>query len=243
MPENTIKNAAWSGNNLTVKILFSRAGIAQHILVENDDSALLFDTGDGILRDLKSGGIILDKLEALFYTHGHFDHMGGLHSLLGFLRMIGRKKDLYIYAPEGCSEVISMAGNFVSLYSETMPFRIHLENALPGEKQRFPNIEVQPFPVVHCGSIEGQPVMDPLPALGYRISSGCETVVISGDTGDCESLRENVKGADLAIIEATFRSGDETSEEQLLKVHLSEDLAAEIGKTAKDYILVHKGRR
>lgn len=136
-----------------------------------------------------------------------------------------------------------MVGNFTSLYSETIPFKIDLENAIPGEKYEFSGITVQPFPVIHCGSIEGQGVMDPIPALGYRISSGGETVVISGDTGDCESLRENVKGADLAIIEATFRSSDEESEEELKKVHLSEDLATEIGETAKEYMLVHKGRR
>ena len=104
-------------------------------------------------------------------------------------------------------------------------------------------MKVKPFQVIHCGSIEGQAVMDPLPAVGYRISSGDETVIISGDTGDCESLRENVRGADLAIIEATFKTSDEASEEELKKVHLSEDIAAEIGKTAKEYILVHKGRR
>jgi ribonuclease BN (tRNA processing enzyme) len=136
-----------------------------------------------------------------------------------------------------------MVENFISLYSNTISFKIRLENALPGEKYEFGGIAVSPFPVVHCGSIEGHGVMDPLPALGYKIYSGGETVVISGDTGDCESLRENIKGADLAIIEATFRSSDEESEEQLKKVHLSEDLAAEIGITAKEYILVHKGRR
>lgn len=243
MPENSDKIPSWRGKNLGVKVLSSKAGYSQHILIENDTSALLFDTGDGILRDLKSSGFNRGKLAAIFYTHGHFDHMGGLYPLLGFLRMIGRKDDLYIFAPEGCSEVTSVVGNFVSLYSDTIPFKIILKNALPGEKYEFSGITVRPFPVIHCGSIEGQPVMDPLPALGYKITCGDETVVISGDTGDCETLRENVRGADLAIIEATFRSSDEESEEELKKVHLSEDLATEIGKTAKEYILVHKGRR
>jgi len=243
MPEISDKIPSWRGKNLGVKVLSSKAGYSQHILMENDTSALLFDTGDGILRDLKSCAFNRDKLAAIFYTHGHFDHMGGLHPLLGFQRMIGRKDDLYIYAPEGCSEVTSMVENFISLYSDTIPFKIILKSALPGEKYDFSGIAVQPFPVIHCGSIEGQPVMDPLPALGYSISCGGETVVISGDTGDCESLRENVRGADLAIIEATFKTSAEATEEELRKVHLSEELAIEIGRTAKEYMLVHKGRR
>jgi len=243
MPNDSDYFFNWDGKNLKVKILYSRAGYSQHILIESDKGALLFDTGDGILRDLKSSGLRRDKIEAIFYTHGHFDHMGGLHSLLGFLRMIGRKKDLFIFAPENCLEVISFVENFVKLYSTTIPFKIFLEKAQPDENYEFAGMKVKPFRVVHCGSIEGQAVMDPLPAVGYRISSGDETVVISGDTGDCESLRKNIRGADLAIIEATFETSEEASEEELKKVHLSEDLASEIGRTAKEYVLVHKGRR
>jgi ribonuclease BN (tRNA processing enzyme) len=243
MPEKSDRIPPWTGKTLKVRILSSMAGFSQHILIEKDTAAMLFDTGDGILRDLKSSGIDLNNIEALFYTHGHFDHMGGLYPLLGFMRMIGRKSDLHIFAPEGCAEVTGMAENFVSLYSTTTSFRIRQEKALPGEKYRFADITVLPFPVVHCGSIEGHPVMDPLPALGYKITCGDETVVISGDTGDCESLRENVRGADLAIIEATIRSSAEATDEQLKKVHLSEELATEIGKTANEFVLVHKGRR
>lgn len=243
MPEISDYSFSWDGKNLRVKILYSRAGYSQHILIESESGALLFDTGDGILRDISSGGIKRDTLEAIFYTHGHFDHMGGLHPLLGFLRMIGRKNDLYIFAPENCLEVISTVENFVRLYSATIPFKIYMEKAKPDERYEFAGITVQPFAVIHCGSIEGQPVMDPLPAVGYRISCGDETVVISGDTGDCESLRDNVRGADLTIIEATFATSEEATDEELKKVHLSEDLASEIGRTAKEYILVHKGRR
>jgi ribonuclease Z len=233
----------WNGKNLKVRILYSRAGYSQHILIESDGGALLFDAGDGILRDLKSSDINRESIEAIFHTHGHFDHMGGLHSLLGFMRMIGRKKDLHIFAPENCLEVISAVENFLKLYSGTISFKICLDNARPGERYEFSGIAVQPFPVIHCGSIEGQPVMDPLPAVGYRISCADETVVISGDTGDCESLRDNVRGADLAIIEATFATSKEATDEELKKVHLSEELASEIGMTAKEYALVHRGLR
>jgi hypothetical protein len=52
-----------------------------------------------------------------------------------------------------------------------------------------------------------------------------------------------VKGADLAIIEATHENSAEVDQETLEKVHLSEDLAREIGALAKKSILVHKDRR
>jgi ribonuclease BN (tRNA processing enzyme) len=233
----------WNGKNLKVTVLYSRAGIAQHIMIESDKGVLLFDCGDGVLRDIVADGLDTNSIEAIFFTHGHFDHMGALHSLLGFMRMIGRKRDLPIYAPENCTEVISFVENFRRLYSASIPYEIILENPRPGELFAFSEMAVHPFPVVHCGSIEGKGILDPIPALGYKIARNDEIVVISGDTGDCESLRDNVRDADLAIIEATIETSEEATDEELKKVHLSEDLATEIGKTAKEFVLVHKGRR
>ena len=82
--------------------------------------------------------------------------------------------------------------------------------------------------------------MPPLPSMGYRLSSKNETIAVTGDTGDCPSVRDLVKGADLAIIEATFNGLEEYEPEMLKKVHLSEQIAHEIGKTAREYILVHR---
>jgi hypothetical protein len=42
----------WQGKNLIVKILYSYPGVAQQIWVENKVGAVLFDAGDGTLRDI-----------------------------------------------------------------------------------------------------------------------------------------------------------------------------------------------
>ncbi|MHA2306081.1 MAG: MBL fold metallo-hydrolase, partial [Candidatus Hodarchaeales archaeon] len=75
------------------KVLYSYAGIATHILMKNTNSLILFDVGDGILRDLLDEKINFPLTTPLhiFLTHGHFDHCGGLFSLLAFLRMLGQK--------------------------------------------------------------------------------------------------------------------------------------------------------
>jgi ribonuclease BN (tRNA processing enzyme) len=234
---------SWQGNNLAVKVLFSLAGVAQHIWIEDDSGAVLVDAGDGLIRDILSCKLDAERIRGVIFTHGHFDHMGGLHSLLGFLRMIGRKETLPIHAPKGCTEVFSIARNFMNCYPDTIPFEISCKEVHPGEIFRIGGMTIKAYPVVHCGSIEGAGILDPIPALGYRISYQKESVAITGDTGICPSLRELVGGADLAIIEATHEKSKEVSQETLEKVHLSADLAEELGKLAKKYILIHQEKK
>jgi len=95
---------------------------------------------------------------------------------------------------------------------------------------------------IHSGSLDGGIILDRIPSHGYRIRCKNETVEISGDTGDCDSLRKNMVDVDLAVIEATYTSSKNQTEEELTRVHLSQELAVQIGSLAKEYILVHKWR-
>ena len=233
----------WKGKSFKIEVLFARAGLAQTIWVESDGSAILFDTGDGALRDILEGDFDLNKLQAIFYTHGHFDHIGGLYSLLGFFRMVGRTTNLTIAFPEGAAEIPSTARNFITLYQKTMPFKIKLRPLKPFQKISLDDTTIEAFPMIHCGSVEGGRILDPIPAYGYRISCDDESIAISGDTGLCPELSELIKGADLAILEATYRDSSEMSRQMLKRVHLSEDIAREMGQAAKEFLLIHKGKR
>ena len=235
---------SWRGKALQANILYSRAGIAQHIWLSNEHGAVLFDAGDGVLRDLLSTECDLQQLEGMVFTHGHFDHIGGIHSLLGYLRMIGRNRRLSIYAPAGCVELFSLVENFMKCYANTIPFEISEKELQTHEAFGLAGMTIEPYPVVHCGGIQDREILKQIPAFGYRITYKNDSIAISGDTGMCSSLNELVRNADLAIIEATLETSSEVKNKELLKrVHLSEDLATEIGKLAKQYILVHKGRR
>jgi len=233
----------WKGKSFQVTVPFTRAGVAQHIFITHNDTLLLVDAGDGVLRDMLDKGLDPLRVDAIFITHGHYDHMGGLHSLLGYLRMIGRSRILEVYMPQGCTEALSAINSFRKCYPDSTPFEIKVVQLQPGKTASVSAVTAEAFPVVHCGSIVGGEVLGRIPALGYRFTADSETVAVSGDTGQCPSLIELVKDADLAIIEATFESSAGRSRDVLQKVHLSEDIARELGKAAKDYILVHKGRR
>ncbi|MFH1699626.1 MAG: MBL fold metallo-hydrolase [Candidatus Zixiibacteriota bacterium] len=236
-------HARWIGKSLTVDILYSRAGIANQIWIENSEGAILVDCGDGILRDLLKNKINYGILTAIFITHGHFDHMGGLHSLLGFLRMIGREDTLVINTPVNCIEVESIVREFIRMYDLTTEFPIILGYIGDGDARSVAGMNIKAYKMTHHGSIAGAGITDPLPALGYRISCGDETIAITGDTGTEKFNKNLIKGADLAIIESTFRDAKTADKKMTSKVHLTEKLAREYGKLAKEYILVHKAYR
>jgi ribonuclease Z len=243
MSEKLAAVKSWQGKSLGVKVLYSQAGVAQHIWIEGEDGSIIVDTGDGLIRDMLFHRLDPERIRGVIFTHGHFDHIGGLHSLLGFLRMIGRKEPLPIHAPKGCTEVFSIARNFMHCYPDTIPFEISCQEVEPDQVFEVGGMMIKPYPVVHCGNIEGAGILDPIPAVGYRISHQGETVAITGDTGICPSLKELVRGADLAIIEATHERSTEVNQKILKKVHLSADLAKELGKLAKKYILIHQEKK
>lgn len=242
---NTKKKTSfcWCGKHLKVDILYSRAGVAQQVFVNSKQGSILIDAGDGVLRDLWTRAFAWERLKGIIFTHGHFDHIGGLYSLLGFMRMIGRKGLLEIAAPENCGEVGCLIDCYLQKYSTTSPFQLSFKYLKPGQSIQIAGMVIQAYKAVHCGSIKTIGITSQLPALSYRLVADGEVVALSGDTGKSAPLKELVKDADLAILEATYEKSSDVSSEYLEKVHLSEDIAHEIGKLAKEYILIHKAKR
>ena len=226
----------WHGENWNVRALYSKAGVATQILISTSKCDILVDVGDGTLRDLLELDYNFERLKAIAITHGHFDHVGSLWTLLGFLRMIGRTSDLFLIAPRSCSEVKNLVDGFMAVYNDAMPFRLILKELSEEEKIAIGRMEVQAFSVIHRESTKIYGVGKRVPAVGYSISYNKQRIVISGDTGMCQSLKNFVKGADLAVLEATAK--EKTAKN--FEVHLSIEEATEIVKTAKKFILIHQ---
>jgi ribonuclease BN (tRNA processing enzyme) len=229
----------WQGKNLEVEVLFSAAGLATQVLVRAGSIYLLFDTGDGTLRDLLARNIPPQKLTAVFITHGHADHMAGLYALLGYLRAENHKGRFWVCYPRGACEVEEVLVAFQHCYNSTMPYELVCHPLDDGETVNFGEVQVQAKKVLHWHSIKGQPIA-PAPALGYRLTFQNEVFAITGDTAFFPGLAGLIKDADIALIEATL--DDDAPLEQRRLIHLTQQKAQMLARLAKNALFIHLAR-
>ena len=233
----------WKKNGLSVKVMFSLPGVATQILVSavNERIDLLLDCGSGTLRDLLLDQYLDEKgfsnIKAVLISHEHFDHVGGLYPLLDFMHMIGREEPLEIAVPRPSTVAVRLIDALRAFRKSSLTYKIDLLEVSDGDELQYRSVSVRAFGVVHRGSTKTEPIGPYIPAVGYSIFYNGIKLVYSGDTGVCDSLVRELKGADLAILEATWEEKKDFKE-----IHMSEEEAIELGKAAKEFLLIHRLR-
>ncbi|MEE9431595.1 MAG: MBL fold metallo-hydrolase [Melioribacteraceae bacterium] len=225
----------WKKKDFLIKIFCSIPNIATGIIITTKKASFLVDPGDGILRDLNkdySPKEIL-SISDIFISHGHHDHVGGVWSLLTYLSVMKKKTPLNIYYPKGCLEIESIYKAFLEVYSHELKYKITLKQISNSRSFNKKDVTVKPFKVNHRELSDDGKSSFEVPSIGFRFTHNNKSICYGGDTAYCKTLVQMSKGSDLAIIEAGAE-GDEESE-----LHLTINQAIEIGKTAKEYFLVH----
>jgi ribonuclease Z len=77
----------------------------------------LIDCGEGTQMQLRKNRIRFGKINHIFISHLHGDHVFGLYGLLSTLSLMGRKSKIHLYAPSGFENI---------LVSHLNDFDIHL---------------------------------------------------------------------------------------------------------------------
>ena len=116
----------------------------------------LIDCGEGTQTQMRKFKIGFSKINHIFITHLHGDHIFGLIGLISTMVLLGREKELHIYSHPDLQKFISAQLNF--LYPGAIPFWIvyHPLN-YKGEQLIYEDTKVKifSFPLFHriptCG--------------------------------------------------------------------------------------------
>lgn len=75
-------------------------------LVNVEGRHYLIDCGEATQLQIKRYKIKAQRIDHIFISHLHGDHYLGLVGLLSSMHLMGRKKELHLYAPYGLSEIV-----------------------------------------------------------------------------------------------------------------------------------------
>ena len=113
---------------------------------------ILFDAGEGTIRQMNTAKLSPMKVDKIFITHFHGDHYLGLAALIQTMNLWNREKPLHVYGPKYTFEFVQ---HFLNSGFFRPGFDIHVHE-LGETRLKFGDYEIWSFKVEHG-----------IPALGY----------------------------------------------------------------------------
>lgn len=86
------------------------------VLLRRDGDLFLFDGGEGTQVSLKRLNLKWKKINAIFVSHTHADHVTGLPGILMLSAQVDRTEPLYIYGPPKIAEYIETSRKVLDMY-------------------------------------------------------------------------------------------------------------------------------
>ncbi len=190
----------------------SRAGPCNVVIAGKH--IFIIDIGEGGARNINLMGVPVGRVEALFLTHFHSDHIDGMGPLMMTRWTAGTNTaPLPVYGPAGVDRVVA---GFNAAYAIDNSYRtVHHGVAIapPSGAGAMARAFVLPKPgmgdIVEIYARDGLRIMairvdhGPVrPAVAYRFDYKGRSAVISGDTVKSASLIKAARGTDLLVHEA-----------------------------------------
>ena len=86
------------------------------VLLRRDGDLFLFDCGEGTQVSLKRLNLKWKKIDGIFISHTHADHVTGLPGILMLNSQVDRTEPLYIYGPPKIREYVETSRQVLDMY-------------------------------------------------------------------------------------------------------------------------------
>lgn len=178
----------------------------------NGEDIYLIDAGDGTAAQLSKVGISILEIRAIFLSHHHFDHVGGLGAILGLRNQMETREILTVYGPPGTQLMVEGIMQYMTPLSEVgngflnRPFApvneyIRVVELRDGAQVELNNMSVNAIRNTHYSFPEGSEEFENHQSLSFRFDLPNRSIVYTGDTGPSEAVENLASDADLLISE------------------------------------------
>ncbi|MEE3314559.1 MAG: ribonuclease Z [Treponema sp.] len=123
------------------------------VLLRRDGDLFLFDGGEGTQVSLRRLNLKWKKINAIFVSHTHADHVTGLPGILMLSSQVERSEPLYIYGPPKIKEYIETSRRVLDMYIN-YPIEVH-EIEAPCVVYGGDGFYVRAFPLEHTKTCVG----------------------------------------------------------------------------------------
>ena len=224
--------------NFTLKILGTASAMpisdrnpsAQMLQVHG--RLFLIDCAEGTQRQMRKAHLSFLKVEAVFISHTHGDHLFGLFGLLNSMAMYGRTGKLDIYGPQPLGNILNFYRNY---FGEGTNFDI-VYHPLTGKA-------LEPVHTSKWVKVSAFPLRHKIDCYGFRFDEIVterrrtempeytpKSYAYCSDTAPFEELPEYVRGVTCLYHEATYQDAMADKAEQ--RYHSTTSQAAACARDA-----------
>ena len=168
--------------------------------LETRAGSLLLDVSADAAHRMAQERLDWPNLDAIWVSHFHLDHLGGLPTLLFGTKWAPqtqkRTKPLRIFGPQGLKRIIHAIddSNHYRLFEQSFPIEI-VEVAPRDEFEILPRLSARTMKTPHTDE-----------SLALRLNDdSAKSFVYTSDTGFSENLASFATGVDLLLMECSFR--------------------------------------
>jgi ribonuclease Z len=167
--------------------------------IETASGSLLLDAGPDAGRRMAQEHLDWAGLDAIWVSHFHLDHVGGLAPLLFSTKHAphtqSRRKPLAIFGGYGLQKLLRAFDEAYDYELMRQPFPVEVREVAPGaDFAILPGLRAQTLSTPHTRE-----------SLAVRLTDGRgATLVYTADTGYTEALGRFARGADIFLVECSF---------------------------------------